>query len=131
VAVGADRVAEHHALTILRYLDVLVVALAAAPAILLGAPALGYAVGAGGWILQRLVAATDRHLLRTVTGTTGLTARFLDAFGRIWLLAGAIIAAGLAGGRADGLTAAIVIFVAYTVSFTVRLASGPPERRAP
>jgi hypothetical protein len=118
-------------MAVLRYLDVVVLAVAAAPALLLGAPALGYAVGAGAWVLQRLIAATDRRLLRTVTGTTGLSARFLEGFARTWLLAGAIIAAGVAGGRADGLTAAIVIFAAYTVSFTIRLASGPPEGRAP
>ena len=40
--------------------------------------------------------------------------RLFESFGRIWLLAGAIIIAGVAGGRKDGLTAAIVIVGAYS-----------------
>jgi hypothetical protein len=131
MAVGADRVAEHHVVAVLRYLDVVLVAVGAAPALVLGAPALGYAIGAGGWALQRLIGATDWRLLRNVSGTQRIGARFVEGFARIWLLAGAIIAAGLGGGRADGLTAAIVIFVAYTIAFGIRLVSGPPERRAP
>jgi hypothetical protein len=131
VAVGADGVAEHHAMSILRYLDVVLLVVAAAPALLLGAPALGYGLGAGGWVVQRVIGATDWRLFRNVTGTSRIGARFVEAFGRIWLLAGAIVVAGVVGGRADGLTAAIVIFVAYTVAFAIRLVSGPPERGAP
>jgi hypothetical protein len=53
---------------------------------------------------------------------------FVDAFARIWLLAGAIVAAGVIGWRADGLSAALVILSAYSIAFMVRLASGrPPE----
>jgi hypothetical protein len=36
------------------------------------------------------------------------------------------VIAGVAGGRADGLTAALVIFGAYSIAFAIRLISGPP-----
>ncbi len=117
-------------MTFLRYFDVVVVAVAAVPALALGAPALGYALGGGGWIVQRLVQLGDRRLLgRFSTPRAQLGANLFEAFGRIWLLAAAIIIAGVAGKRADGLTAALVIFGAYSVAFVIRVISGPPQRR--
>jgi len=115
----------------LRYLDVAVVAVAAIPALVLGAPVFGYAVGAAGWILQRIIAATDRRLVRRAGASPRQQVGFnlFEAFGRIWLLAGAIVIAGAAGGRADGLTAALLIFAAYSIAFAVRLLSGPPPPR--
>ena len=115
----------------IRFLDVVAVLVAAVPALLLGVPALGYAIGGGAWILQRLIAAGERRFLVRVDDTRKwLGARLFASFARIWLLAGAIVAAGVAGGRADGLTAAVVIFAAYSIAFAVRIASGPPEREA-
>jgi hypothetical protein len=116
---------------LLRYLDVALVILAMAPALALGAPVLGYAVGAGGWILQRAVAETDRRWIRNVAEPVKqLGVSLFEAFGRIWLLAGVIIVAAVAGGRVDGLTAALVIFGAYSVAFAIKVITGPPGRRA-
>lgn len=118
-------------MVILRYLDVAVVAVATIPALALGAPSFGYLVGAGAWILQRLIQLNDRRLLGRVSDSLQRAGVSLfEAFGRIWLLAGGIIIAGVVGHRDDGLTAAIVIFGAYTVAFVVRLVSGPPPARA-
>ena len=132
MAVAADAGPERRTIaTTLRFLDVVIVVIAAAPAILLGAPALGYIVGGGGWLLQRAVQVTDRRWAARVRDPTRqVGVHVFEAFGRIWLLAGAIIVAGLAGGRADGLTAALVIFGAYSVAFAIRLLSGQPEERA-
>jgi hypothetical protein len=114
-----------------RFLDVVAVLIAAIPALLLGVPALGYAVGGGAWILQRLIAVGERRFLVRVGDTRRwLGARLFASFGRIWLLAGAIVVAGVVGGRADGLTAAIGIFVAYSIAFAIRIASGPPEAQS-
>jgi hypothetical protein len=119
-------------MAILRYLDVVLVAVAAVPAIALGAPAFGYLVGAAGWILTRVIQSGDRRWLRKVSDPTRrLGFSFFEAFGRIWLLAGAIVIAGTVGGRADGLTAAIVIFAAYSIAFATKLIGGPPPQREP
>jgi hypothetical protein len=127
LAIAGQVAADRRGIAALKYLDVVVVLVAAAPAIALGAPTFGYIVGAGGWILQRAVQVVDRQwAARLREATTQLGVHLFEAFGRIWLLAGAIILAGVAGGRADGLTAAIVIFGAYSVAFGVRLISGPP-----
>jgi hypothetical protein len=100
-------------------------------AIAAGAPALGAVIGAGVWILQRIVAFVDRRWADSMrTPRQQVTVSLFERFGRIWLLAGGIIAAGLIGGRRDGLTAALFVFVAYTVVFVIKLFSGPPEARS-
>jgi hypothetical protein len=112
---------------ILRYLDVILVVVATPVALALGAPALGFAIGAGAWVLQRILAEADRRWIRnTKTPRAQLGLNLFEAFGRIWLLAGAIVLAGIVGGRADGLTAALVIFAAYSVAFAIRVLSGKP-----
>ena len=82
-----------------------------------------------GW-LQRIIAHADRRWISSATEPrTQLGLNLFEAFGRIWLLAGAIVARGVAGGRADGLTAALVIFGAYSVAFAIRVITGPPQRK--
>jgi hypothetical protein len=114
----------------LRYLDVLLVVVAAAPALALGAPVLGYTIGAGAWVVQRIIAQADRRWISKASEPrTQLAANLFEAFGRIWLLAGAIVVAGVAGGRADGLSAALTICGAYSVAFAIRVLTGPPQRK--
>jgi hypothetical protein len=114
--------------TLLRYLDVVALALATPVALALGAPLAGYLIGAGAWVLQRILGQLDRGLIRRAREPrTQLGLNLFEAFGRIWLLAGAIVVAGLAGGRSDGLTAALTIFGAYSVAFAVKVIAGPPE----
>jgi len=113
--------------TLLRYLDVALLAVATPVALALGAPVLGYAIGAGAWLAQRIIAEADRRWIRnTKTPRAQLGLNLFEAFGRIWLLAGAIVLSGVVGGRADGLTAALVIFAAYSVAFAVKVLSGRP-----
>ncbi len=91
--------------TVLRFLDVVVVLVGAIPALALGAPALGYVMGAGGWIVARAIQLNERRLTAGIADPTrAVGVRLFAAFGRIWLLAAAIIIAGgsgLAQGRAD------------------------------
>jgi hypothetical protein len=116
------------ALAVLHHLDVVLVALAIPVALALGAPALGVCVGAGGWLLQRALAVADRRLIvKAAQPGSRLGLNFIDAFARIWLLAGAIVIAGVVGGRRDGLASALLIFAAYSVAFAVRVARGRPE----
>ena len=118
---------------ILRYLDVVVVVIAAIPALALGVPVFGYLMGAGGWILQRVIQANEYRLApRLKTPRAQLGMHLGEAFARIWLLAVFIIIAGLVGHRSAGLTCAVVIFGAYSIAFVIRVFSGPPQthRRA-
>lgn len=135
MAVGVGAASEQPLMVVPRYLDVVLVAIVAIPAIALGAPTFGYLMGAGAWILQRIIAAADRRFLNRASDEANnfrrqLALNLFEPFVRIWLLAGAIVIAGVAGHRADGLTAAVVIFAAYSVAFVVRLMSGPPPPSA-
>ncbi len=114
----------------LHYSDVFFVVLGAAIALVLGAPSLGVLVGGAGWLLQRFIQIADRRFTRRLRDPrTQVGVHVTEAFGRIWLLAGAIVVAGVAGHRQDGLAAAVLIFAAYSVGFAVRIVSGPPPER--
>ncbi len=102
----------------LTYLDVVLVLLVAVPALALGAPALGYTVGAAAWILQRGASVlVDRRLEQVTELRRRLGLGVTSSMLRVWLLAVTIIVVGVAGERADGLTAALVIFTAFSVYF--------------
>lgn len=112
------------------YLDIVVVVIGAVPALSLGAPVLGYVVAAVAWILQRIVSvAVDRKLenerdLRRRLGL-GVTSSML----RVWVLGCTILAVGVAGSRPDGLTAALVIFGAFSVYFVVAAVTHRQRKR--
>jgi|SRR5579875_2868717 len=113
---------------IARQLDLPLVIVLTPVAIALGAPLLGCAVGAAAWLASRALAQLDRRWIANAREPrTQLGLNVFEAFGRIWLLAGAIIVAAVVGGRSDGLAAALTIFVAYSVAFVIRLLSGRPE----
>jgi hypothetical protein len=111
----------------LRHLDLILVAVAVPVTLALGAPAVGIVVSAAAWLLQYVVARVGKSWI----AKQGANARFglslLDGFGRIWLLAGAIVLAAVIGGRSDGLAAALMIFGAYSVAFVVRVVGGRPQ----
>ncbi len=111
----------------LRYLDLILLAVAVPVTLALGASVVGVVVGTAAWLLQHVVARADRRLI----AKQGPNARFglslVDGFGRIWLLAGAIVLAAVIGGRSAGLTAALFTFGAYSVAFAVRVVSGRPQ----
>jgi hypothetical protein len=112
-----------------RYLDVALVLLAAPFAILMGAPLLGYSVGAGAWVLHRAIgAALERkaRAKRDVRAALGINLGGVIA--RTWLVGLTILVVGLAAERQDGLTAAIVLLAAFTVYFVTSLLLRPHER---
>jgi hypothetical protein len=114
---------------LIRYLDVALVVIGAPVAIALGAPALGYTIGGVAWILQRILAVTDKRWTSGMSDPRRqLAFNLFEGFGRIWLLAAAIVIAGVAVGRSDGLTAALVIFGAYSIAFVIKVLSGPPSK---
>ena len=109
-------------LALLRYLDVVVVIAALPLVAFAGLPLLGYAVGAGAWIAQRVAGALlERQAKRTTNVRRQVGLNLGSSLGRAWIVGGAILAVGLAGEREDGLTAAIVVAVAFTVYFAMTL----------
>jgi len=92
-------------------------------------PVLGYAVGAAAWILQRLAAvAVERAAARQGDYRRALGLTMASSMARAWLVALAILAVGLLAEREDGLTAAILVVVAFTVYLATSLTLRALER---
>ena len=111
-----------------RYLDVVLLVLATPIVILMGAPLLGFAVGAGVWILQRIAEAWLDAAGQRTDPKRAVGLKFASMVGRTWIVAIAILAVGLAGEREDGFTAAVVCLAAYTVHLATALILRSLER---
>jgi len=102
----------------LLYLDIVLVLVVAAPALAAGAPALGYTVGAVAWIVLRLASvAAEKRFENEPDLRRRLAFGVASALARVWILACAIMIVGVTATRPDGLTAALVIFGAFSVYF--------------
>ena len=116
-------------LAFVRYLDVVIVVLAAPFILLTGAPALGYLVGAGAWILTRIAGvAAERAAARRGDARTVAALNLAVLLGRVWIVGLSILAVGLAADREDGLMAALTALVAFTVYLATSLIIRPLER---
>ena len=114
----------------LRYLDLVLLAIALPIFVAAGLPMLGYAAGAAAWLVQRglqiflnrKAAAADDP--RTVVGIAAGS-----MIGRGWLVALTIFGAYLIAGSDDavGLAAAVLVVVLFTAYFTVNLILRPFE----
>jgi hypothetical protein len=113
-----------------RYLDVVVVVLAAPFVVLTGLPLLGYVVGAVLWIVGRVLEAVLDARARRADVRAAVGLRFASMLSRTWLIGLGILAVGLAAEREDGFTAAIVCLVAYTIHLATALILRPLERSA-
>ena len=102
----------------LEYLDIVLVVIVAVVLLATDVPTVGLLVGAAAWIVMRVAqVAADKQLVNVhdLRRRLGLGVAF--SLLRVWLLATAIIVCGIAVSRADGLTAALVIFGAFSVNF--------------
>jgi hypothetical protein len=119
-------------LAFVRYLDVAVVVLAAPFVILTGAPVLGYVVGAVAWIVTRVGGvAAERVAKRRNDARTVAALNLATLLGRVWIVGLSILVVGLAANREDGLMAALLALVAFTVYLATSLIIRPLERKPP
>ncbi|MEX2105755.1 MAG: hypothetical protein WD810_02545 [Solirubrobacterales bacterium] len=106
-----------------KYVDLLLLAAALAVFLLGGLPLLGYAVGAGSWLTQRLIqaVAAKRASAELAAGNRQRAMGIVAAttLGRVWLMATAVLLVGLAE-REAGLAAAVLVAVLFTVSFAAQ-----------
>jgi hypothetical protein len=117
-------------LRVLRYLDLVVMALALPIFVAAGLPLLGWAGASGAWLLQRGVQhlierrAKDSDDPRTVAGL--LTGSMIA---RGWMVAGTVFVVGLTE-REAGLTAAILAITLFTFYFTSMMLTRPFEQKS-
>ena len=118
-------------LVIVRYLDVVVVILAAPFVVLLNGPVLGYVVGAAAWIFTRVVGVLVERYARDRDYKTQVGLNFGVLMGRVWVVGIAILVVGRTADRADGLMAALLAFAAFTIYLATSLILRPLERNTP
>jgi hypothetical protein len=113
---------------VLRYLDLVLLAVALPVFIAAGWPLLGWAAGAAAWIVQRAIQHyTNRKAVETddLKATAGwITGSMI---GRGWLCAITIFAAGMVENDA-GLAAAVLVIACFTAYFTVSMILRPFEQ---
>jgi hypothetical protein len=113
-------------LTLLSYLDVVIVVVAAPIMLLIGVPAVGYLVGAGAWIVLRAVGVlVERAIVALDDPRREVTLRLAYLMGRLFLLAIAVILVRNGSGRDDGLTALLVIVFAFTTQLVLSFLTRP------
>jgi hypothetical protein len=116
-------------MTLFRYLDVVLVVVAAPILLLIGVAADGYLIAAASWILLRAVGiGVDRYAGAAGNQARELTLRLTYLLGRLFLLALAIILARRNGSQDDGLTAVAVIVSAFTMQLIVSIVTRPRAR---
>jgi len=118
-------------LLLVRYMDVLLVVLAAPFVILMGGPVLGYVVGAVAWIGTRLLGVAVERYARGRDPKQQVGLNFGALMARAWILGISILVVGLAGEREDGLMAALLALVAFTVYLATTLTLPRTERNTP
>lgn len=117
-------------MTVLSYLDVVMLVVAAPIMLLIGVPAVGYLVGAGAWIVLRAVGvAVDRAVDAAEDPRREASLRLAYLLGRLFTLAIAVILVRNGAGRDDGLTALLVIVFAFTVQLALSVLNRPRPAR--
>jgi hypothetical protein len=115
--------------TLLRYVDVVILVVAAPILLLIGVPASGYAAGAGAWIVLRaLGVGVDHYATAAQAANTQITLRLSYLLSRLFLLAITVILVRKNDGRDAGLTALAVIVFAFTAELIISAATRPRRR---
>jgi hypothetical protein len=112
-------------MTALRYLDVLLVVLAAPIMLLIGVSAPGYLIGAGAWLALRAVGIGVERVAGAVSLNQSISIRMGYMLGRLFLLAIAVIIARSASGKDAGIAALVVVAGAFTIQLALGAAFRP------
>jgi hypothetical protein len=116
--------------SLLSYVDVVLLVVAAPIMLLIGVSAAGYAAGAGAWIALRAVGIAVEHVAVGAgepSRQIGLRLGYMLA--RLFLLALAIILVRRGSGQDAGLAALVVIVFAFTVQLAVSAVNRPRRTR--
>jgi hypothetical protein len=107
-----------------KYVDLLVLAASLAVFVVAGLPMVGYAAAAAAWLAQRgiQVLAARRAQAELAAGERQRAMGIVAAttLGRVWLMATVVLLTGLLSEREDGLAAALLVVVLFTVSFVAQ-----------
>jgi hypothetical protein len=114
---------------VLRYIDIVLIVVAAPILLLIGVSPSGYLAGGVAWIVLRVVGVGAEHLAEGMSDqgrAIGIRLGFMLA--RLFLLALAVILVRQHSGQGAGLAALCVIVFAFTVSLGLSAATRPRSR---
>ena len=113
---------------ILRYLDLILLAIALPVFIAADWPLLGYAVAAGAWIAQRFALAyANTRISRSLAAGNRRDAfrtKAISSMGRVWLVSVAVLLVGILADREDGLAAALLATALFTTHLLSQALTG-------
>jgi hypothetical protein len=113
----------------IRFLDCLLVVAFLPFGLAAGLPAVGLVAGALLWIAQRALGQfIDARAARARDARSATAIAFTGVMGRPLLLALTILAVGLLGEKRDGLAAAILVLVAFTVYLVLSIVLRPQRK---
>jgi hypothetical protein len=116
-------------MTLLSYFDVVLLVVAAPVLLLIGVPATGYLAGSASWIVLRAIGVgVERYAASVGVQSRELSIRLGYLMGRLFVLAMTVILVRKGSGQDDGLTALLVIVVAYTIQLVVSFANRPRRK---
>lgn len=116
-------------MTVLGYMDVVLVTLAAPIMLLIGVPAAGYGIGAGSWIALRAIGVgVERGASAMKDFNRQLALRLGYMLGRLFTLAIVIILVRKSDGQDSGLAALAVIVFAFTIQLGLSAVTRPRSR---
>lgn len=119
-------------MSVLRNLDLVLLALALPVFLLAGLPLLGYATGLVIWLMWRTIGAyAERKAVETTDVGRMAAITTGSMIGRGWLMGLTLIAVGLSAGDDVGLSAALLCVLLFTTSFTTKLVARPFEGTRP
>jgi hypothetical protein len=106
-----------------KYVDLLVLAASLAVFLIGGLPMLGFAAGAGVWLLQRgIQVLAERRANRELAAGNrqrAMATVAVSTLGRVGLMATVVLIAGIVE-REAGLSSAVLVAVLFTVSFAAQ-----------
>ena len=116
----------------LRYLDLVLAAIALPVFLIAGLPLGGWITGAGLYALQRAIGEyTTRRAAASEDARTTVGLMAGSMIGRGWLVALTIFAVGAAAGSKVGLSAAVLFIALFTVYFSMQMILRPFEKENP
>jgi hypothetical protein len=113
-------------LLLVRYLDLVLIALGAPIFLLMGVSVTGYLAGAGVWLALRLVGvALERYLRASPDARREISLRLAYLLARVFLLALTVVLVRRDAGKDAALAALGVIVFAFTVQLVISFADRP------
>lgn len=116
-------------LPVLRYIDIVLLVVAAPIMLLIGVSAAGYLAGSAAWIVLRVAGAGAERLAEgSPDAGRAIGIRLAFMLGRLFLLALTVILVRQASGQGAGLAALAVVVFAFTVALGLSAAFRPRAR---